>query len=111
MSKHMNRRAPAPTFLTHFFGRGLVDEDRCYAVERFRSLSDGNIRPWPLDAPAGRKARGRPKPEVASFDEVRELRPAFNEIIVCTALGTRSGVQLYGAHAAFGRFGERRRRR
>ncbi len=47
MSKRMNRRTPATTFLIHFFGRGLVDEGRCYAVERFVSLSNGDIRRRP----------------------------------------------------------------
>ena len=108
MSKCTNRRAPASTFLTHFFGRGLLDEGRGYAVERFRAMSCGDIRRWPLKLRAGKT--GRAKPEVATFDQVRELRPAYNEIIVCTALGTRSGVQLYGS-AACGLFARRRPRR
>ena len=32
----------AYTFLTHLFGRGLEDER--YAVERFQSMDDGDIR-------------------------------------------------------------------
>ena len=110
MSRHTDRRAPASTFLVHFFGRGLVDEGRTYAVERFTCFSNGDIRCRPADAAHSKKPRGRPKPEVATLDEVRDMRPAYNEIIVCTALGTRSGIQLYG-WSACSFFGERRQRR
>lgn len=110
MSTRTHRRAPATTFLIHFFGRGLVDEGCCYAVERFVSLSNGDIRPRATDASRSKKTRGRPKPEVATFDEVRDMRPAYNEIIVCTALGTRSGIQLWGPSVC-GVLGDRRRRR
>ena len=110
MSKSLNSPAPATTFLTHFFGGGLVDQGRCYVVERFRAMANGEIRRWPGTAPAGRKSRGRATPEVASVDAVRELRPAYNEIIVCTGLGTRSGVQYWGA-VATGLFGDRKQRR
>ena len=109
MSTRTDRRAHASTFLIHYFGRGLVDEGRSYAVERFVSLSNGDIRRRPAEAPRPKKACGRPKPEVASFDEVRDMRPAYNEIIVCTALGTRSGVQLWGPSVC-GILGDRRRR-
>ena len=34
MNTYTDTRAPATTFLVHFFGRGLVDEGHCYAVER-----------------------------------------------------------------------------
>lgn len=52
MSKHTDRRVPAPTFVVHHFGCGLVDEGRTYAVERFRARADGDIGRWPLDASA-----------------------------------------------------------
>ena len=110
MSKHTGRRTPAPTYLVHHFGRGLVDEGRTYAVERYRARADGDIRRWPLDAPATANDRGRPTPEVATFEEVRDLRPAYNEIVVCTALGTRSGRQVWG-WAAASLSPERRQRR
>ena len=110
MSKHTGRRAPAPTYLVHHFGRGLVDEGRTYAVERFVARADGDIRRRPLDAPATGNGRGRLKPEVATFEQVREMRPAYNEIIVCTALGTRSGRQVWG-WAACSIFPQRRQRR
>ena len=109
MSKSNGGRVPSPTFLVHHFGRGLVDEGRTFAVERFRSLADGDIRRWPLDAMSGHGHR-RPKPEVATYRQVREMRPAFNEVIVCTALGTRSGLQLWGA-AACSIFPQRKQRR
>ena len=110
MTTRTKRRAPATTFLVHFFGRGLVDEGRCYAVERFVSLSNGDIRRRPVDASRSKKSGGRPKPEVATFDEVRDMRPAYNEIIVCTALGARSGIQYWGPSVC-GILGDRRRRR
>ena len=92
MSKSSGGRVPASTFLVHHFGRGLMDEGRTYAVERFRARADGDIRRWPLDAPATGNGRARSRPEVATFEQVRDLRPAYNEIVVCTALGTRSGL-------------------
>ena len=46
------RKEEAHTFLTHLFGRGLEDER--YAVERFRSMDDGDILPLP--AGGGRRA-------------------------------------------------------
>ncbi len=110
MSKRTDRRGQSATFLIHHFGSGLVDEGRTYAVERFTALSNGDIRRRPAESAQSGNARGRPKPEVASFEAVRDLRPAYNEIIVCTALGTSSGVQLYGG-AACGLFCERRQRR
>ena len=91
MNKQPDRRALATTFLTHYFGRGLVDENRCYAVERFRSLSNGDIRRWPLDAPTCKKVRGRPKPEGAFFEAVRDLRSAYNEINRSLSHGARLG--------------------
>ena len=102
MTKHLDRHAPATTFLTHFFGRGLIDKGECYVVERFRSMSSGEIRRSPGKAASGNNGRGRGNPEIASVDEVRELRPVYNEIIVCTGLGTRSGVQYFGSYAIWG---------
>ncbi len=110
MVKHTDRRAPASTFLVHYFGRGLVDEGRTYAVERFRSMTNGDVRRWPLDASSPGSGLARDGPEVATFEDVRELRPAYNEIIVCTALGTRAGVQYWGASAC-GLWGDRTKRR
>ena len=110
MSTHTDRRAPASTYLIHYFGGGLIDEGGCYAVERFKAMANGEIRHWPGTAPANGKARARAKPVVASVDEVREMRPAYNEIIVCTGLGTRSGVQMWG-FATCSLFGDRTRRR
>ena len=66
----------ASTFLTHFFGGGLIDKGECYVVERFRALANGDIRRWPADTSVRRNDRARPAPEVASVDEVRELRPS-----------------------------------
>ena len=104
------RTAPAATYMVHLFGRGLVDEGRCYAVERYKCMTNGEVRRWPGKTRGAGKCRPRPKPEVASYEAVREMRPAYNEIIVCTALGCRSGVQLFG-WAATGMFGDRMKRR
>ena len=108
MSKSNGGRVPAPTYLVHDFGRGLVNDGRVYAVERFRAYASGDIRRWPLAT--DKCGRSRPRAEVATFEEVREIRPAYNEIVVCTALGTRAGRQLWGSSAC-GLFAERRQRR
>ncbi len=99
--------APAATYMVNLFGRGLVDEGRCYAVERYKCMTNGEIRRWPGEARGAGKRR--PRPEVASFEAVREMRPAYNEIIICTALGCRSGVQLFGWYAICGHMFRRRR--
>ena len=85
----------ADTFLVHFFGGGLADER--YVVERFKAHADGDIRPWPGEAPAtGRRA----KRVTATLKAVKEMRPARTEIIICTGLRTRGGQQLWGVYAA-----------
>ena len=94
-------RKPKPeasTFLTHLFTRGLADER--YTVERFRSTIDGDIRP----VPAGDKAGRRRKRVTASRRAVREMRPARDELIVCTGLRVPgSGLQLWGEHLVWAR--------
>lgn len=99
----------AATFLTHFFGNGLVDDT--YVVERFRARADGDIRPWSGEspAPANRKGRRKAKRATASLTTVKELRPARTEIIICTGLKTRGGVQIWGDIAS-GLFHDRRQR-
>ena len=86
------------TILTHLFGRGL--EDDRYVVERFQSMADGEIRRRPGDAPA--------KGEIVSLKAVRAMRPARNEIIVCTGMRIEGGVQYWG-DLATGLFVERKR--
>ena len=83
----------AATFLVHFFGSGLADEK--YVVERFKAHADGDIRPWPGEAPAKGNGR-RVKRVTATLKAVRDMRPARTEIIVCTGLCTRGGQQLWG---------------
>ena len=97
----------ASTFLTHFFGNGLSD-DR-YVVERFKTMVDGDIRRCP--DPAQPKGRGRcgANYATATLKAVRELRPARTEIIVCTGLKTRGGVQIWGDIAS-GLFHDRRQK-
>ena len=85
----------ASTFLTHFFGSGLADNT--YVVERFRALVDGDIRRCPGKAPAAKGKGGRKANyATASRKAVLELRPERTEIIVCTGLKTRGGVQYWG---------------
>ena len=95
----------ASTFLTHFFGNGLSD-DR-YVVERFRALVDGDIRRCPDAAPG--KGRRKTACDTATLKAVREMRPARTEIIVCTGLRTRGGVQIWGDIAS-GLFHDRRQK-
>ncbi len=85
----------AATFLTHFFGSGLVDDT--YVVERFKARADGNISSLSGEVPAAAK-NGQPtaKRITATLAQVKEMRPARTEIIVCTGLRTRGGQQLWG---------------
>ena len=87
----------AATFLTHFFGPGLDDHDR-YVVERFRTMADGDIRRCPDAAPKG-GTRRKAKAVTATLKAVKEMRPGPDEIIVCTGLGSRGGVQYWGSRA------------
>ena len=83
----------ASTILTHVFGRGLADES--YVVERYKTLADGDIRRMPGDeTPA--KGRRKAKRTIASLDDVHKLRPARTEIIICTGLRIKGGVQIWG---------------
>ena len=86
----------ASTWLTHLFGSGLSD-DR-YVVERFVAKADGDIRPLRAEA-ATSVGRRKAKRFTATLKEVEAMRPARTEIIVCTGLRTRGGVQKWGAIA------------
>ena len=92
----------ADTFLTHIFGRGL--EDDRYVIERFRAMADGDIRRCDGDRSAtGVKSRRKARRVTATLKAVKELRPAPNEIIICTALNLkRSGIQYRGSYAVWG---------
>ena len=88
-------RTTASTFLTHLFGSGLADER--YVVERFKALACGDIRRVAGEEPAtAKKGKRGGKRATATLNEVKELRPARTEIIVCTGLRTRGGQQLWG---------------
>ena len=93
------------TFLTHIFGPGL-DDDR-YVVERFRSMADGEIRRRTGDEPPA-KGRRKAKGEIVSLRAVQQMRPARDEIIVCTGMRLKGGVQYWG-DLATGLFAERKR--
>ena len=97
----------AATFLTHLFGLGLTD-DR-YVVEKFKALANGDIRRCPNDAPAKGKGRRRATFGTATRKAVKEMRPARNEIIVCTGLRNRGGVQIWG-DIATGLFHDRKQK-
>ena len=86
------------TYLTHFFGSGLSDDT--YVVERFKALVDGDIRRCADEAPTA-KGRGRRKTRAptATREAVQALRPERTEIIVCTGVKTRGGVQFWGSVA------------
>ena len=97
----------ATTFLTHIVGRGFDDEH--YVVERYRSMLDGDIRPVEAEAPKGKRRR-KAKHALASREEVKEMRPARNEIIVCTGLSIKNcGVQFWDCLAS-GLFHDRRQK-
>ena len=85
----------AATFLTHFFGSGLADDT--YVVERFRAMLDGDIRRCDDEAPAAKKGRRKTKYPTATLKAVQAMRPERNEVIVCTGLKTRGGVQYWGS--------------
>ena len=74
------------TFLTHLLARGLEDES--YVVERFQAMVDGDICRMPGDEPT-KKGRCKAKRTTVSLKDVQALRPARNEIIICTGLSAR----------------------
>ena len=94
-------RKPKPeanTFLTHLLSQGLADER--YVVRRYKSSGGGELRPLP----AGEKGGRRSKRVTASRRAVRDMRPARDELIVCTGLKVpRSGLQLWGEHLVWGK--------
>ena len=98
-------RGNARTFLTHMFGPGL-DDDR-YLVERFQSMADGEIRRRPGDE-LSTQGRRKTKRAIVSLRAVQKLRPARDEIIVCTGIRIKGGVQYWG-DLATGMFVERKR--
>ena len=93
-------RKPKPqanTFLTHLFGQGLADER--YEIRRYKSTG-GEFRL----VPAGESGRRRSKRATASRRAIREMRPARDELIVCTGLKVPdSGLQLWGEHLVWGK--------
>ena len=95
----------ASTFLIHYFGGGLDGDDR-FVVERFRALACGDIRPVETESAKGRcKARRI----VVSRKEAEAMRPDRTEIIICTGLRSRGGMQRWGS-VALGLFCDRKQR-
>ena len=91
-------RPEANTFLTHLGEKGLADER--YEVKRYRSDARGGIRP----VAAGEPGKRRRKRVTVSRRTVREMRPARDELIICTGLRIPgSGLQLWGEHLVWGK--------
>ena len=84
------------TFLTHMFGRGL--EDDRYIVERFKSMTNGDIRPLSAEKPA-KKDRRKARRTTVSRRAVKEMRPGRDEIIICTGVRIKGGIQYWGIFA------------
>ena len=67
----------AHTFRTNLFGRGLND-DR-FRVQRFQSMSDGEICPRRCNGPS-KKVRGKVSGEIVSLRTFQRIRPARDEL-------------------------------
>ena len=92
--------------LTHVFGRGLAD-DR-YVVERFKSMTNGDIRPLHAGG-LGKKGRRKARRVTLSLKAVKEMRPERDEIIICTGVTIKGGTQIWG-DLATGLFVQRKQR-
>ena len=86
----------ARTFLVHMFGPGL--EDDRYVVERFKSMTNGDIRPLSVDGQA-KKGRRKARRTTVSLKAVKAMRPGRDEIIICTGVTIKGGVQYWGIFA------------
>ena len=98
------RPGNARTYLIHVFGRGL--EDDRYVVERFKSMANGDIRPvspgGPVKlSPCGpvKKDRRKARRTTVSLRAVKEMRPGRDEIIICTGVTIKGGIQYWGIFA------------
>ena len=100
------RPGNARTYLIHLFGRGL--EDDRYVVERFKSMTNGDIRPVSPDGPA-KKGRRKARRTTVSRRTAKEMRPQRDEIIICTGVTIKGGIQIWGGFAT-GMFVERKQR-
>ena len=100
------RPGNARTFLIHMFGRGL--EDDRYVVERFKSMTNGDIRPLNAEKPA-KTDRRKARRTTVSRKAVKEMRPGRDEIIICTGVTINGGTQIWGDRAT-GMFVERKQR-
>ena len=90
------RPGNARTYLIHVFGRGL--EDDRYVVERFKSMTNGDIR---LVSSGGlvKKGRRMARRTTVSRRAVKEMRPGRDEIIICTGVTIKGGAQFWGDRA------------
>ena len=74
-----------------------------------RPWADGDIRRAPGDA-APAKGRRKAKRAIVSLKAVQQLRPTRTEIIICTGLRIKGGVQIWG-DIATGLFCDRKLKR
>ena len=81
----------AATFLTYFFGSGLVEDT--YVVEKFIALVNGDIRRCPDAASTKGKGRRKTKYATASLKAVKEMRPVSHPRWI------RPGLHWAGCHA------------
>ena len=91
-----SRPGNARTFLIHMFGLGL--EDDSYVVERFKAMTNGDIRPLNAEGPA-KKGRHKARRTTVSLRAVKEMRPERDEIIICTGVTIKGGAQFWGDRA------------
>ena len=96
----------ASTYLIHMFGSGL--EDDRYVVERFKSMTNGDIRPQSAEGSA-KKGRRKARRTTVSLKAVKEMQPRRDEIIICTGVTIKGGIQYWGGLAT-GMFVERKQR-
>ena len=100
-------RGDARAFFIHFTGGGL-DDDR-YAVQRFRSMANGDIVPIHAD---GTKPKGwrKARPTTVSVKTVEKMRPARDEIIIATGGRLRGSGGRFWVWCTMGIFTDRRQR-
>ena len=87
------------------------------AAWRTSATSSRGSGPWPTATSAARRANAAPakgrrkaKRTVVTLKAVRQLRPTRTEIIVCTGLRIKGGVQIWG-DIATGLFCDRKQKR
>ena len=76
---------------------GCATYARLCGTQHKRALACGDIRRVAGEAPAKTKGgKCGARHATATLNEVKEMRPARTEIIICTGLRTKGGQQLWG---------------